>query len=135
MNLGDGPIVVMTEKKGARPRGVQPGETIGEFKLVSVSSDALTLSWQDRTVTKKLEELIDRGVADAGPAPAAAASAGPPPSVQAVAGKPEPGVQLSDGVSSCQTGDSTPAGTVVNGMRKEVSATPFGPACRWVAVK
>jgi hypothetical protein len=136
MDIGDGPTVVMSEKRGGHTRGVRPGETIGEFKLVSVKGDELTFAWQDRTVTKKLEDLIDRGVADAGAAPAGSSTAStpsvaPPPP----AGKPEPGVQLSDGVSSCQTNDSTPAGTVVNGMRKETFRTPFGEACRWVVVK
>src|SRR5207245_540670 len=36
MNIGDGPIVMMSDKPGARQRGVHPGEKIGEFKLVSV---------------------------------------------------------------------------------------------------
>jgi len=137
MDIGDGPTVVMSEKRGGRARGVRPGETIGEFKLVSVKGDELTFSWQDRTVTRKLDDLIDRGVADAGPATGGStASVAPsPPPAAPVAGKPEPGVQLTEGVSTCQTNDPTPAGTVVNGMRKEISPTPFGPACRWVAVK
>jgi hypothetical protein len=136
MDIGDGPTVVMTDKKGGHSRGVRPGETIGEFKLVAVKGDELTFSWEDRTVTRKLDDLIDRGVADAGPATAGnTAASAPAPAPAAVVGKPEPGVQLSEGVSSCQTNDATPAGTVVNGMRKEVSPTPFGPACRWVAVK
>jgi len=136
MDIGDGPTVVMSEKRGGHARGVRPGETIGEFKLVAVKGDELTFAWQDRTVTRKLDDLIDRGVADAGPATGGSTTASTPsPAPVAVVGKPEPGVQLSEGVSSCQTGDPAPAGTVVNGMRKEISSTPFGPACRWVAVK
>ncbi len=137
MDIGDGPTVVMTDKKGGRARGVHPGETIGEFKLVSVQGDELTFAWQDRTVTKKLDDLIDRGVADAGPATGGNTTASTPSAAPAViaAGKPEPGVSLGEGVSSCQTGDATPAGSVVNGMRKETFHTPFGEACRWVAVK
>lgn len=139
MDIGDGPIVMMSEKPGARPRGVHPGETIGEFKLVSVAGDELTLAWQDRTVIKKLQELIDRSGPATGPAagagggstPQAQAAPPPPPAV----GKAEPGVQLSDGVSSCQSNDPSPAGTVVNGMRKVVSHTPFGDACHWETAK
>jgi hypothetical protein len=140
MDIGDGPIVMMSDKPGARSRGVRQGETIGEFKLVSVNGVELTLEWEDRTVTKKLQDLIDRAGPESGPAqsgaPVAASSSAasappPPPAV----GKPEPGVQLSEGVMSCQTNDPSPAGTVVNGMRKVVSQTPFGSACSWVAVK
>jgi hypothetical protein len=140
MDIGDGPIVMMSDKPGARSRGVRQGETIGEFKLVSVKDGELTLAWEDRTVTKKVQDLIDRGGTESGSAPGGApaaasaptASAPPPPPV---VGKAEPGVQLSDGVMSCQTNDPSPAGTVVNGMRKVVSQTPFGNACSWVAVK
>ncbi len=137
MDIGDGPIGVMSERQNATSRGIRPGDTIGEFKLVAVNGDAITLSWQDRTVTKKVQDLIDRGVADAGAAaatPGTTTSSAPPPPPPVV-GKAEPGVKLSEEVSSCQTNDPSPAGTVVNGMRKVVSQTPFGAACRWEAVK
>jgi hypothetical protein len=133
------PIVMMSEKSGGRQRGIHPGEKIGEFKLVSVSSDELVLAWENRTVTKKLDELIDRGgdslpvVAAGGQAQApsaAAASAAPPAAV-----KPEPGVKLAEGLANCQTNDPSPAGTVVNGMKKVVRQTPFGTSCVWEAVK
>ena len=61
MNIDGTPIVMMSDKAGARQRGIHPGDKIGEFKLVSVNNDELVLSWEDRTVSKKLEELIDRG--------------------------------------------------------------------------
>src|SRR6202007_478773 len=41
MDIGDGPIVVMSEKQNATSRGVRPGDMIGEFKLVAVSGDAI----------------------------------------------------------------------------------------------
>jgi len=136
MNL-DGPIVMMSDKQGARQRGIRPGEKIGEFKLVSVNGKELVLSWEDRTVTKTLDELIDRagdsaaGTGVSGPAGAGAA----PPPVQQSIGKPEPGVKLTEGISTCQTNDPSPAGTVVNGMRKVIRQTPFGASCVWEAVK
>jgi hypothetical protein len=141
MDLGDGPIVMMSEKPGARDRAVRPGETIGVFKLVSVDSEELVLSWEDRTVKKKLQDLIDRGVVDGGSAPSGGQSASAPAGAAIVAApppaasKPEPGVKLTEDTASCQTGDPSPAGTVVNNMRKVVMKTPFGEACRWEAVK
>src|SRR5260221_11330348 len=135
MNL-DGPIVMMSEKSGARQRGIRPGEKIGEFKLDAVNGEQLVFSWKDRRVTKKLDELIDRGgdstpvVNGSGPAAASSAPAAPP-----VVGRPEPGVKLTEGISSCQTNDPAPAGTVVNGMRKVERDTPFGKSCFWEAVK
>jgi len=136
MNM-DGPIVLMSERSGARQRGIRPGEKIGEFKLVSVNSKELVLSWEDRTVTKTLEELIDRA-GDSAPSTGGVTGSpgvGAAPSVPQVIGKPEPGVKLSEGVNSCQTNDPSPAGTVVNGMRKVVRQTPFGASCFWEAVK
>ena len=136
MNIGDGPTVMMSEKSGGRQRGVRPGEKIGEFKLVSANSDELVLAFENRTVKKKVEELIDRGGVEAvvavGPAGAAATPSAPTPPP---AGKPEPGVKLGDGLANCQANDPSPDGTIVNGMRKVVRQTPFGAACSWEAVK
>lgn len=137
MDIGDGPIVMMSEKSGGRHRGVHVGEKIGEFKLLSVNRTDLVLGFEDRTVKKTLQELIDRGGVDAGAVagqtgPAGGASSTPAP---AVVGKSEPNVKLSEDTATCQTNDPSPAGTVVNGMRKVVMATPFGNACRWEAVK
>jgi len=139
MDLGDGPIVMMSDKPGARHRGVRPGETIGEFKLVSVNSEELTLAFEDRTVNKKLQELIDRNGGESGSAqgqgtpssaPTPAAAAAPAP-----VGKSEPNAKLSETTATCQTNDPSPDGTVVNGMRKVVRHTPFGDSCIWEAVK
>jgi hypothetical protein len=35
-------------------------------------------------------------------------------------------------MKACQPGDTSPAGTVVDGYKKIVEQTPFGPACRWI---
>ena len=131
----DGPLVMMSEKPGARQRGIRPGEKIGDFKLVSVDREQLVLAFEDRTVTKKLDDLIDRG-AESGspggaPAPAAASAGAAAPAV----GKAEPGAKLSEGLTTCNSNDPSPAGTVVNGMRKVVRQTPFGNTCFWEAVK
>jgi hypothetical protein len=137
MDIGDGPIVMMSEKSGGRHRGVHVGEKIGEFKLVSVNKTDLVLGFEDRTVKKTLEELIDRGGGDAAPVAAQGAPAGGAPStpVPPPVGKPEPGVKLGDGLANCQANDPSPDGTVVNGMRKVIRQTPFGAACSWEAVK
>jgi hypothetical protein len=140
INMGDGPIVMMSDKQGERQRGIHPGEMIGAFKLISVNSEELVLGFEDRTVKKRLQELI---VHKEDPAPSSGGGQGgvantggvPPPPPSTVVGRPEPGVVLSEGVNNCQPGDNSPAGTVANGMRKVVMATPFGMACKWEAVK
>ena len=144
MNLGDGPIAMMSDQPGSRHRAIHPGDMIGKFKLVSIEGEDMILAFEDRTVKKKLDELIDRGQ-DAGPATGGApaqgatpAGGGPATTVtapSAPAGKPEPGGKLTETLSACQAGDTSPPGTVVNGMRKVVNQTPFGPSCRWESIK
>ena len=140
LNLGTGPIVMMSDKQGARQRGVQAGETIGQFKLVSIEGEELVLAFEDRKVKKKLQELMERtqdapgasGASQSAPTGTVTTSSALPP---APAGKPEPGAKLTDTLSACQAGDTSPAGSVVNGMRKVVNQTPFGVACRWESIK
>jgi hypothetical protein len=40
--------------------------------------------------------------------------------------------QISPPVKNCKPGDTSPAGTVVDGYKKVIEQTPFGAACRWV---
>jgi hypothetical protein len=43
-----------------------------------------------------------------------------------------PGPELpGQGIRTCVAGDSSPPGTVVNGLQKKVNTTPFGVVCRW----
>jgi len=138
MNLPDGATAVMSEKIGARHRGVRPGEKVGEFTLLAVSREDITLEWDGKPMVKKIDELLDRAgppqaVPD-GATPRDAPRAGqsstqlssqPPP------GKPEPGQQMNERMRACQAGDDSPAGTTNNGFVKKVTQTPFGNQCRW----
>jgi hypothetical protein len=55
----------------------------------------------------------------------------PPPPAQAA-----PGEDLGGrGISACQKGDTSPAGTTANGMRKVIKNNPFGASCYWEPVK
>ena len=137
MHLPDGATAIMSEKSGGRHRGVRPGEKVGEFTLLDVSLDDITLEWDGKQMVKKIDDLIDR----AGP-PQPAAEANTPRATPAAAqstaqlspqpqGKPEPGKEMNDRMRACQAGDTSPAGTVSGGFRKLVTATPFGSQCRW----
>ena len=137
MNLPDGATAVMSEKTGARHKGVRPGEKVGEFTLLAVSRDDITLEWDGKPMVKKIDELLDRAgppqaVPDGG-TPRPAAPAGPTSNQlgSAPPGKPEPGQQMNERMRACQPGDDSPAGTVAGGFRKLVTATPFGSQCRW----
>jgi hypothetical protein len=149
MNLGDGLTVIMSEKAGERHRGVQVGQQIGPYKLAAVEGEQLVFTWKDKTVKKKIDELISRreekvevAAANADQAntgaprpggrivPETPASKVPAPKVEAA-----PGVEMAPGISACQPGDDSPAGTVKDGKRKVVTKTPFGDACRWETVR
>jgi hypothetical protein len=133
MNIGTGPMASLSEKPNSAGVFLHPGETIGQFKLVDVTSDEITLEWEGKTIRKNVDELLDRSGSQQVAAPAGrteqpAAPAPPAPVARTPTG---PGADTGAGFKRCEPNDSTPAGTVVDGYRKVVSPTPFGEACRW----
>lgn len=154
------PTVVLSEKPGGVQKGYHPGDKIGDWKILSVDNQYVGLEFEGKQFTKRLDELLDKTptIAEApGPAQAAAAnptattlvsaaaannsasgsggnnaSAGSPLSSQAAQG---PGADTGGGFRACNAGDPSPAGAVVNGMRKSVIQTPFGTTCRWEPAK
>lgn len=132
MNLGDGPIAIMSEKANTPHREFRAGEHIGDFKLVAVSQREVVLDWEGKQVAKGVEQLAEPAAQaqQAGPAQRTDAPAAPPPQVQA-----GPGAEIGKGVRACVPNDSTPPGTVVDGLRKLVTDSPFGAVCRWEPVR
>ena len=138
--LWDGvpPTVVLSEKSNGPQRGYHPGDTIGEWTILSIDDKYVTFGWDGKEYQKRLDELLDKTLV-ANEAPAAAApSAAPtnltPPAVQSLSpAKAGPGLDIGGNMRGCVAGDSSPAGTVVDGMKKVVSSTPFGSVCRWEA--
>ena len=95
MNLGDGPMALLVEKPGMPEKAIKPGESIGQFKLVDVTTSEITFAWKfnGELARRSLRELADTT------APAAADVAGctgrgpqPPPAPKAPWGRaPSPG--------------------------------------------
>lgn len=137
MNLLDGTTAIMGEKVGAKHQGVRPGDQIGDFKLVAISKDEITLDWDGKPVTKKIDEMIDRtetppaGAGSSTPRETASAPSKAPSVKSERAAEPAPGVDVGNRLKACQRGDVSPPGTVSGGYRKVVSTTPFGESCRW----
>lgn len=138
------PTLILSEKAGAKQRGYRAGDTIGEFKLIGVHDGNVTFEWDGKQIEKPLDELIVRNLAP--PQAEAAANANAPnpapptapPATTVLASetaKAAPGVELTNQERACNPGDASPAGAVVDGMRKVVSKTPFGESCRWVSAK
>jgi hypothetical protein len=137
MNLGDGPTAFMSTTASSPYEMVRPGDTIGPFKLLSVNQKEIELEWHGKKVLKAVDELLDNSQT--------AAAAGGQPDVRAaapvVAARPaEPPSEKGPaevnqfGTASCQPNDSTPFGTVRDGMRKIQRVTPFGSVCLWEPV-
>ncbi|MBI1896130.1 MAG: hypothetical protein HYS04_06275 [Acidobacteria bacterium] len=136
LDLGAGPTAILAAKPGAPHHAYRAGEMVGEFKLVAMNRSELLFEWDGKRFRKRLEELADRTPppqetpkASAAPPQPAAAPPPPPPARAA------PGMDLGNSMRACVPGDSSPAGTVVDGMRKVVTQTPFGQSCRWEPVK
>jgi hypothetical protein len=101
---------------------------------VAVNNEELVLEWEGKTITKKVDEIFDRTTA-AAPAPAPAAGAPAPVAPPVATAAAAPGGELNGGVKACQPGDTSPAGTVADGMRKVIKPTPFGSKCYWESEK
>ena len=134
VDLGDGPMAIMSLGPKGPHRDYQPGDEVGAFKLVAVNNEKLVLEWEGKTITKKVDEIFDRTTA-AAPAPAPAAGAPAPVAPPVATAAAAPGGELNGGVKACQPGDTSPAGTVADGMRKVIKPTPFGSKCYWESEK
>ena len=55
MNIGTGPMASLSEKPNSAGVFLHPGETIGQFKLVDVTSDEITLEWEGKTIRKNVD--------------------------------------------------------------------------------
>ena len=141
--LWDGvpPTIVLSEKADGPQRGYHPGDSIGPWKLVSVDPSYADFEWDGKDFKKRIDELIDRtpiAVASASGPAAPQGAALPKTDVKALSNPAHagPGVDLGGGgFKGCLADDSSPTGTVVDGMKKVITATPFGQNCHWESAK
>lgn len=155
------PTVVLSEKPGGTQKGYHPGDTIGDWKIVSVDPQYVDFEWDGKQFKKRIDELLDKTtIANEVAANAPASAPAPTPTSGSLGsasgsngsgsssssgsqfsnpapapGTPGPGIDLGGGYRACTTGDPTPSGAVVGGMRKVSAATPFGTSCRWEPAK
>lgn len=143
MGLPSGTKALMGERAGMPGKPVRAGDMIGEFKIASLDPQTVVFNWGGKDVSRKVEDLMDRSsrgvaVAAQGPAmPGIAAQQGnpPPPPSQP---SPLAGVEVGSAsrpARTCAPGDPAPAGAVVDGYRKVITATPLMSICRWVPVQ
>jgi hypothetical protein len=136
MNLpGDSPMAIMTAKSGDLERGVRFGEKVGEFTLVAANRDEVVLDWEGTEIRKKTSELAPKGAASYAPAADSARTVAPAPARQQAAVEAGPGsIDMGKGWRNCQPGDSSPNGTVRDGMKKVLRSMPMGISCHWEPV-
>ncbi|MBV8845409.1 MAG: hypothetical protein JO307_21580 [Bryobacterales bacterium] len=140
------PVVLLGVANNGEQKSYHVGEDVGKFKLTAFDVETITFEWDGKQVVRKLQELIPKEVVPAA-APATAASgpnpdAGPKTSIvapavkQELATKPaEPGVDMGAGFRGCVAGDTSPAGTVSNGYKKNITQGLMGQTCYWEKVK
>ncbi len=129
------PTVVLSARPGGEQKSYHPGDTIGEWQILSVDNQYLTLGWNGKEFKKRLDELLDKTSLVAENAPAPAAQVAPAKSGTTNLSpdiKPGPGIDLGNERRGCIPGDTSPSGTVVGGMKKVLTASPFGASCQWV---
>lgn len=133
------PSIILTQKGKSEQRSYQVGDKIGEFSITGITDEKIVFEWDGKKFEKNISDLIDNS------APVQTASAPPPPPPSennsqslgetshpnAASG---PGTQISETERACTASDSSPAGAVVDGYRKQVMVTPMGKSCGWEKV-
>jgi hypothetical protein len=135
MSLGSsGLTAFFSLKSDTQHQAIHIGESIGQFKLLSVNSDEIALEWDGQVVRKTVAELSgQKGVPAVQVAQerteAPAAPAAPPPPV-----KSGPGEATAFGFKTCAVNDGNAEGTVIDGYKKVLHTNPFGTNCTWEPV-
>ena len=137
LDIGSGPTVILSLASDGPQSGYQVGDSVGDFVLAGLSANRLTFRFEDRVVSRTVEEL--KPDADEMPRVAVAAPPKPKPAVsttKALSKSEGPSdVSMGGGLRACRPGDTSPPGTVVDGYRKVVTRGPVGVACRWESIE
>lgn len=110
------------------------GESIGQFKLLSVNSDEIALEWNGQEVRKTVAELSGLKGTPAVQVAQERTEVGPPPAVAPPPVKSGPGEMTAFGSKTCFINDGNAEGTVIEGFKKVNHTNPFGTNCTWEPV-
>ena len=141
MNIGDGPIAIMSKTGSGAQEAVHVGGMIGEFKLLDFNLKEITLEWDGRVIHKRSEDMPKEEVAlrpladfpgSNGFTPMPGLPSPPQPAPQF--SEKGPGPDNGNVYRPCQVGDNSANGAIVDGYRKSVRVNPFGSECHWEAV-
>jgi hypothetical protein len=134
MNLGT--VTVFLSVGKGQQQAIHLGDTIGQFKLLDVNEQEVSLEWNGKVVRKAIDEMTDHSAPEPQEATVARtdntpAAAPPPPAVKSAIG---PGADTGRGIRVCDPNDNMPEGSVADGFRKVNRPTPFGTSCFWEPV-
>lgn len=131
------PTIILSEKGSQDQKSYRVGEKIGDFTIAKITNDEVTFAWDGKQFEKKLDDLIDNTPppAQAAPQRQVAQNANAQSTSLSPQDKQGPGITIGTDMKGCQPGDSSASGTVMDGMKKIVTATPFGSSCRWEKVQ
>jgi len=145
--MGIGEPVVFLSNATTPQKSYHAGEKIGPFQIVSFNLEKIAFQWNDQTVERKPEELRPKEAPPQLTQPIAATQF--PPSQQQsqssskslggssdLSNKTDStiGVDMGAGNHACVMGDTSPAGTIVNGMKKMMPRGLMGASCYWEPV-
>ncbi len=153
LNIGGGPIALMTLDTSRPYKPIRVGEKIGEFQLLAVAADEITLEWEGEAIHAAVSDLLARpaaaqpgqtafgaasgasGASGAGQSPAAAVS-----TTETVSRPGEyrigPAMQGANGtIYVSLPGDTAPHGTTYQGKRKVVQRGLMGTTSWWEDIK
>ena len=140
------PAVILSAANVPQKR-YHTGEKIGPFEIVSFNLEKIVFKWNDQTVERKPEELAPKE------APPELTQPNPatlfPASQQQSQAQPKSlggssdlgnrvdsviGVDMGASNRGCVAGDTSPAGTIVSGMKKVMNRGLMGMSCYWEPV-
>jgi hypothetical protein len=150
MNLGDGWFALMAPGGQSSPasKRVLPGEEIGGYKLLSIATSQVVLDWEEKKFTVDVSESARRvpriveGTERSAAATSTAGRSEPAPvagsrtaAVTSVGGSSAGAAHQASGYMPQGADADAPLGTIIDGRRKILAQTPFGPQVRWELVQ
>lgn len=150
LDLGEGPIAILSEAANSPHEAVRPGEKIGPFTLVAATGEEVTLEWEGKQVHKALEVAGGRNngggqqqaqtdsrtpVVQSSDLRTEAPQQPQPEQQPQQAPRVGPGEMTAFGFRTCNMNDGLAPGTVMDGFTKTIHATPFGNTCTWSRAK
>ena len=147
MELGEGPIALMAPDVETPATPVEVGERVGEYVFLGSAGDVITLEWKGEQLEAHHAEMkggasdvprgkrrARRGRRRGGGDPFEALAASTPvkrKEPEGLGGKYSIGKEIRPGVYNGDPKDDSPAGTVFQGLVKQVQNTPFGRKTWW----